>query len=213
MREQSPAAHLCLRPKHRQLAAVRRSFHTRIETLLREGDPLIKRTILPLITICLVLLSGCAGKAEEGFVNLDCGVEAEMTFEDWRSWTKVNPTPLQSAAHPHQGKPSYVDVYVDDLAKDTYLAASAPYPECARIVKPKYTDETATEIVRLAVMVKMPAGYDSFTNDWWYGRYDATGTQALAQGRMWSDCAYCHMNGAPDTDSLFSEEVLAAAAE
>ncbi len=175
---------------------------------------LYKRHLLVILTATLAfLLSGCDRAPLEERVDLDCGSKADMTFEDWSSWTKVNPTPLLSEGHPHSGEPSYVDVYVDDLAKDTYFAASAPFPECARIVKPKYTDETATEIVRLAVMVKMPAGYDSETNDWWYGRYDATGTKALAQGRMWRDCASCHTHRAPDTVSLFSKEVLAAANE
>ncbi len=175
----------------------------------------MKRPLLVIIVapIAFLLIACNRGRALEEFVDPDCGSENDKTFENWSSWTKVNPTPLLSEGHPHRGKSSYVDVYVDDLAKDTYFAASAPFPECARIVKPKYTDETATEIVRLAVMVKMPAGYDSATNDWWYGRYDATGTKALAQGRMWSDCAFCHTQGAPDTDSLFSKEVLAAANE
>jgi hypothetical protein len=120
------------------------------------------------------------------WVNLECGRETEKTFADWRSWTKVNPTPLLSEGHQDDDVAPYVDVYVDDLAKDIYFAASALYPECARIVKPKFTDETATEVVRLAVMVKMPAGYDSKNNDWWYGRYDATGTQAKTKERCGS---------------------------
>jgi hypothetical protein len=125
-------------------------------------------------------------------LDLDCASEIEKTFENWRNWTKVNPTPLLSEGHKDRGV--------------------APYVECARIIKAKYTDETATKVVRLAIMVKMPAGYDPENNDWWYGRYDATGTQAISQGKMWSDCAYCHRR-ASDTDYLFSEEVLAAVNE
>jgi len=116
-------------------------------------------------------------------LDLDCASEIEKTFENWRNWTKVNPTPLLSEGHKDRGVAPYVDVYVDDLAKTTYLAASAPYLECARIIKAKYTDETATKVVRLAIMVKIPAGYDPENNDWWYGRYDATGTQAITPPR------------------------------
>jgi hypothetical protein len=122
----------------------------------------------------------------------------------------VNPKPLLSDGHKDDGVAPYVDVYVDDLAKTTYLAASAPYPECAGIIKAKCSDETATEVVRLAVMVKMPAGYDPENNDWWYGRYDATGNLAISPpGRMLFECASCHRQAA-DTDYLFSKEVLVA---
>lgn len=164
------------------------------------------------IALFLFLLCGCDLVTPKMSLDLDCASEIEKTFENWRYWTKVNPTPLLSEGHKDRGVAPYVDVYVDDLAKTTYLAASAPYPECARIIKAKYTDETATKVVRLAIMVEMPAGYDPENNDWWYGRYDATGTQAISQGKMWSDCAYCHRR-ASDTDYLFSEEVLAAVNE
>ncbi len=47
-----------------------------------------------------------------------CGDEAAMTFENWRKWTKVTPKPVISKAHNN----NWVGVYVDDVAKATYLA-------------------------------------------------------------------------------------------
>lgn len=113
---------------------------------------MLKRAMLAMTTIFMIMLYGSNGGAAEEFVNPDCGPDVDMIFEDWRSWTKVNPTPLQSEGHKDEGMAPYVDVYVDNLAKATYLSASAPYPECARIVKTTYTDETAIEVEGLTIM-------------------------------------------------------------
>lgn len=174
---------------------------------------MINRETLTVVALILIMTSACDLVTPEAKVDLDCGSESEKAFEDWQSWTKVNPTPLLSEGHKDRGVAPFVDVYVDDLAKTTYLTSSAPFPECARIVKAKYTDESATEVARLAIMVKMPSGYDPENNDWWYARYDTTGTQAITSpGKMWSDCAYCHRQ-ASGTDYLFSEDVMAAVNE
>jgi hypothetical protein len=133
-----------------------------------------------------------------------CGDETTMTFEGWRKWTKVIPNPVISKGHSN----NWVGIYVDQLAKETYLAATGPYPECARIVKPVYTDATGTEVQRLTIMVKMPSGYDPEDADWWYGMYDASGASAIMQGKL-AGCIICHRQAA-DTDYLFSKEVLHA---
>ena len=127
-----------------------------------------------------------------------------MTFEDWQSWYKVNPTLMRGHVD------GYVDIHVDDLAKDTYLAASSPYPECSRVIKASYTDETGTDVDGLTIMVKMPAGYDPDHNDWWYAKYDGTGTEVIDSGKMILDCRTCHYNRASETDNMFSREVLEA---
>ena len=131
-----------------------------------------------------------------------CGDETAMTFEDWREWTKVTPNPVISKGH----SDNWVGVYVDDVAKATYLAVTGPYPECARIVKPVYTDASGTDVQRITVMVKMSPGYDPQDNDWWYGMYDAAGKSAIKQGQL-SGCIICHRQAA-DTDYLFSKEVV-----
>ena len=160
------------------------------------------------IIITFLLISSCNGIGSESYVDLNCGSNPDQTFEDWQSWTKVNPETLFSEGH----VVSWVDVYVDDLAKTTYLTASAPYPECARIVKPIYSDATATDIVKLTIMVKMPPGYDPENGDWWYGVYDASGTYAQMKGGRRQDCISCHKQ-ASDTDYLFSKDVMEAIGE
>ncbi|MEE9543939.1 MAG: cytochrome P460 family protein [Thermodesulfobacteriota bacterium] len=132
-----------------------------------------------------------------------------MTFADWQSWKKLNTTPLLSKGHGD----IYVDIYVDDRAKETYLTASSLYPECARIVKAQYNDKSAAKKVdELTIMVKMAEGYDPDYNDWWYARYEPTGTKAIASGKMGTECRVCHEQ-ASKTDYLFSKEVNAAASE
>jgi hypothetical protein len=60
-------------------------------------------------------------------------------------------------------------------------------------------------------MIKMPAGYDPENNDWWYGRYNETGTIEFDAGKVES-CIECHKK-AHETDYMFSKEVLAALSE
>ena len=142
--------------------------------------------------------------AVPGSASKSCGKGGKMTFEDWRTWTKVTPKPLVSEGHGGQ----WVGVYVTDLAKDIYLAGGAPYPKCAKIVKPLYAAASGSKVEELMIMVKMPAGYDSYNGDWWYGVYDASGTGAMKEGKL-GGCMNCHYK-ALQTDYLFSKEVLEA---
>ena len=187
----------------------------------------MKNLIFSLSGIVLFMLIGCSSAEPEptetpvpptntpppptdtptpvGFVDHDCNSEEEKDFDDWASWTKVNPTILQSEGHN-----GWVDIYVDDLAKSTYLEASAPYLECARIVKARHPGETL-KVNRLLVMVKMAAGYDPENNDWWYGLYNETGNIEFKAGKV-EDCIECHKK-AIEMDYLFSKEVLTASNE
>lgn len=138
-------------------------------------------------------------------LDSSCESETEMTFEDWPQWTKVNKNPITG----HDAEWTFI--HVDDLAEATYLAATAPYPECATIVKAEYTDSSLSTVSKLAIMVKMSAGYDPDHADWWYGMYDQTGTKASMQGKI-AFCIECHKD-ASATDYLFSKEVLEASME
>jgi hypothetical protein len=121
------------------------------------------------------------------------------------AWTKINPEPIMGHGE------HWVDVYVDDLAESTYLSASAPYPECAQVVKPEYTDSSGTEILRIGVMVKMPSGYDPENGDWWYAMYNPAGTRPYMTGKI-DFCIACHKTAA-GTGYLFPQEVLEASKE
>jgi hypothetical protein len=136
-----------------------------------------------------------------------CDGNNGMTFVGWNEWTQVTPDPVVSEGHSN----NWVGIFVDELAKETYLSAGAPYPECAKIVKPVYSDGEGTSVRKLTVMVKMPAGYDPENGDWWYASYDATGTYVRKQGRLY-ECIFCHKQ-AVETDYLFSKHIMGAAQE
>ena len=139
--------------------------------------------------------------------TISCDDGLQMKFEDWRQWTSVTSNPVRSKGHNN----NWVGIYVDELAKATYLSASSPYPTCARIVKPIYTDKSGTNVRKLTIMVKMAPGYDPENGDWWYASSDATGTRVAPQGRL-DGCIPCHKN-ASETDYLFSKEVMSGVKE
>ncbi len=137
----------------------------------------------------------------------DCNDVNAMTFEGWREWAQVTQKPIISEGHSN----NWVGIFVDELAKDTYLSASAPFPECAKIVKPIYFDAEGKSIRKLTIMVKMQPGYDPDNGDWWYANADASGTKIGRNGRL-QGCIGCHYDAA-ETDYLFSKDVLDAANE
>jgi hypothetical protein len=129
-----------------------------------------------------------------------------MTVKDWRNWTKVTQEPVRSKGHNYK----WVRIYVNKLAAATYLSASSPYQVCAIIVKPIYTDSSGTNIRNLAIMVKMPPGYDPENADWWYGRSLESGIN-MSGGKL-PECIICHKQAAA-TDYLFFKEVINAQKE
>ena len=164
---------------------------------------MIKRMTITAIALLLFLLSACASAVPLPFVDLDCGSDTKKTFEDWQSWTKVNPQPLISEGHDN----SRVDIYVDGLANGAYQTASVPMPECARVVKASLGEGTTTAIKNMTIMVKMPAGFDSKNADWWYGKYDSSGRFAEESGKV-PGCIACHQ-AASESDYLFIQDVMA----
>jgi hypothetical protein len=158
--------------------------------------------LIALFTSAVLSGATIALAAENDSSLENCSSDKMMTFEGWAEWTKVTPKPVVSAGHSN----NWVGIYVDKLAESTYLSASSPYPECARIVKPIYWDASGTGVRKLTIMVKMPPGYDSENADWWYGVYDASGTKMRRQGKL-TDCIPCHKQAA-ETDYLFSKEVI-----
>jgi len=143
---------------------------------------------------------------ETGSTTQSCN-DTAMSFEDWQQWASITAEPVRSAGHSN----NWVGIYVNGLAEETYRLASSPYQVCAKIIKPIYTDSSGTNIRKLTIMVKMPAGYDSENADWWYGVYDASGTDMWDEGKL-QDCIICHKQAA-ETDYLFSKEVLNAGKE
>ena len=129
-----------------------------------------------------------------------CSAAKAPDFADYASWTKVNPKPIK-------GHEVYVNIYVDDAAKDIYLAASGEtFPECARIVKTHLMGADSETVTAVTVMVKMPAGYDPGNNDWWWGMYDKDGKIAEMSGKV-PVCIACHKPAAA-ADYVFSQKVI-----
>lgn len=155
-----------------------------------------------LFLLFAVAIAGLEVNAESAKKN--CKVENSTTFESWQEWAQITSKPVISQAHSN----NWVGIYVDELARDTYLSAGAPYRECAKIVKPIYGDAEGNFVRKLTIMVKMPLGYDPENGDWWYASYDATGTKVREQGRL-NGCIPCHKQAAK-TDYMFSKEVLDA---
>ena len=127
--------------------------------------------------------------------------DSGFVFPYWRSMTLLNKYPLYSEDHR-----AYVDIYVDDLAKEPYILEEDDFPVGSIIIKPLYPKQKREDASRLMIMMKMKKGYDSKNSDWWYGVYDGTGTTAHNKGKIES-CIICHAE-AEDTDYLFSESVM-----
>jgi len=170
-------------------------------------NPLRMSLLMALLSSSLLSITTDVVADEGDVYSSFCGNQTAMTFVDWPKWTKVTRKPVVSKGHNN----NWVGIYVDDLAKETYLSASAPYRECATIVKPIYDDPNGLSVRKLTIMVKMPAGYDPENGDWWYGDYDAQGTRARKQGKL-PGCIPCHKQAA-ETDYLFSRDVLEAVKE
>lgn len=132
--------------------------------------------------------------------SLPCDVEDQSTFEDWKQWTKLTPEPVRSQGHSR----NWVDIHVNERARDTYLAADSPYAECAMIVKPEFRDKSASSVRKLTLMVKMPAGYDPDHADWWYGAADPNG-EVIGGGKI-NSCIRCHRR-VKETDYTFSRQL------
>ena len=152
----------------------------------------------------MLLLCTSSIAANQAFCAEICQFEAGMTFEDWRSWEKLTRKPIFSKGHGSK----WVDIYVNDLAGETYRDVGDLYPVCAKIVKATYLDEAGSDFWSLTVMVKMPPGYDPENGDWWYAVYhDTAGVKPVNQGRLYEECILCHA-GAAETDYLFSHDVM-----
>lgn len=125
----------------------------------------------------------------------------DFDVRGWKSWYKLNPEILESEAHA-----AMVDIFVNEKAKKPYETEASVYPVGAIVVKPLYADAKRGECVRIVVMVKMPAGYDSENGDWWYGVGDETGSEMYYQGKL-RTCIACH-KAVEETDYMFSKSVM-----
>ena len=127
--------------------------------------------------------------------------KSEFTFPWWRSMNLLNKEPIESDAHN-----AYIDIYVNDIAKPSYINMHKKFDEGSIIIKPLYTGAKREMLARLVIMMKMPEGYDSENGDWWYGVYDEYGVEGWYQGKIKS-CITCHKM-VKESDYLFTESVM-----
>ena len=123
------------------------------------------------------------------------------SFANWKNLILLNKTPFKSDEHN-----AYVDIYVNKLAKDTYINKKSNFKEGSLIIKPLYPEENRENIARLVIMMKMKKGYDEDFNDWWYGVYDKTGLEMWYEGKIMS-CIACHI-AVEESDYLFTHSVM-----
>ncbi|QOY55669.1 cytochrome P460 family protein [Candidatus Sulfurimonas marisnigri] len=130
------------------------------------------------------------------------GASAEkFVFPKWKSMNLLNKELLNSIDHN-----SFVDIYVNDIAKSAYINKNNKLPEGSIILKPLYPERKRENLARLVIMMKMKDGYDSENENWWYGVYDKTGTNGWFEGKI-DSCINCHEH-MWSTDYLFSESVI-----
>jgi hypothetical protein len=132
-------------------------------------------------------------------------------IENYRSWTKVNPTPqlmpkpvatacaiwmsdkgiqIDGQGNPHRDK--YLTVYVNDVGRRAMLGQKRPkFPQGSVIVKEKLPAKDSHEPELLTVMIKQKQGFNPANGDWEYMVVNGTGTKVEGRGRL-QNCQACH---------------------
>jgi len=157
------------------------------------------RTYLFLL-ITLLTFNACTSAPTKKY-DTKYSANETISFEDWQEHTRLNKDVLDSASHN-----AFIDIYANELGVKAYLDRVTKFPVGAELLKPLYRDAKREHLIRLVIMVKREAGYDSKNGDWWYGVYDKTGKEAWYQGRIHS-CIKCHQI-AKESDFLFTESVM-----
>jgi hypothetical protein len=156
------------------------------------------KTVLSVLLLFLPLLSE---EPDTHVKPVPYSYNAEFIFPYWKQMHKLNTDPLESASHR-----AWIDLYVNDLAKQPYEVNASSFPEGSIVLKPLFPDKERSSIARLVIMMKMQKGYDSDNGDWWYGVYDETGKEGWHTGKIKS-CIKCHTH-AKSTDYMFSDIVM-----
>jgi len=124
-----------------------------------------------------------------------------MEFVQWRENYDLTEGIIESDAHN-----AYIEIYLNDKAKEAYIEVKRDFPVGSEVFKPLYSDREAKHFARLVIMVKMQKGYDPDHGDWWYGVYDESGRVMGYEGRI-PECISCH-EMAKETDYMFSRSVM-----
>lgn len=141
-------------------------------------------------------------------------------IDGYKTWTKVNSTPLLMPArvamacavdvrlgygvdgqgNPHRDK--FLTVYVNDLGRRAMLTEKYPkFPVGSTIVKEKLPTVDSQALELLTVMIKQQKGFNPATGDWEYMVVDGAGLKIEARGKL-DNCQGCHLKH-PKTDYVF----------
>jgi len=161
----------------------------------------MKSVLLALTLSTIFMLDLSASKADNDDEVIKHADKNQFTFPRWKSLHKLNTEALESMDHN-----AWFDIYINTLAKKSYLGKLSLLPVGSIVVKPLYPDQKRSETSKLTIMIKMEKGYDRENGDWWYGVYDETGMEGYYRGKIQS-CIECHTQ-AKETDYMFSESIM-----
>lgn len=96
---------------------------------------------IPRFLLSVLLVSHFSGVQTGSAADFDeCGIESAMAFEEWREWNTITPKRVKSLEHR-----DWIDIHVDDLARNSDLTNQQQYAECAKIVKVHYESHFAAD--------------------------------------------------------------------
>lgn len=151
---------------------------------------------LTLVAVACGKDGGDSGAAELDGTSADDQAMAEALWAEiggYESWSQLDPWVGIVASTDVHG--DYVQIWANGAAADTITAAAGgDMPDGAITVKEGYSDESGSSVNAITVMKKV-AGYDAANGDWFYARYDATGTVTAAGQAAIAGCAGCHASG------------------
>lgn len=146
---------------------------------------------------------------EDSRTPSNVGGEGSIRLDNYRSWHKVNPTPLElpsplaflcrtitpaeaalDSRSPHNNR--WFTVYVNPAGKSRMHAAreaKSRFPVGTIILKEKLTAQRGGRVELITGMVKRASGFDPEAGDWQYFVADGAGK---AQSGTTDHCKSCH---------------------
>lgn len=145
-------------------------------------------------------------RAIRGRLTAAYGMSDDPLAQAYVTWRRLNRHPYQSSQHGDR----YVNNYANDIARNYGPSRiSGPLPVGSQVAKDSFIVTRGGDILvgPLAVMEKMPPGFDATTGDWRYMMIDAAGNVVGMTGGPNPDrmkfCNDCHLKAPPGQDRLF----------
>lgn len=131
------------------------------------------------LMLCVVSAGGCSD-------DETTSAPPDAVFAaDWESVYEEVRDCRRSADHDLR----YVRIFVDDVARASYVDRDTPFPDGSVVFKAEYTDPACGGLESLTAM-RREAGLDPDRGDWHWQRASADGV-VERDGRL-EDCLTCH---------------------